>query len=387
MDNLKSILFILPSNTIGGAETKFFNIIKGLSGVHSILLTHSPIVEYFSAAGIRTYAFEKHGCYEPMPVTFTKTLRYAKAITEAFRDEKPDCIVGIMHTGSFYASFARDIFRLKIPVISTIEGPITAYFTREERAQTLFEKSLLWYLLKRPDRIAVPSKGVKNDLEENFRVPGEKITVVYNGIDSDNVKKMAEESLDDAATYKGKTIITACRLDPEKDFHTLLTSFKEVREKIESRLIIVGDGSLKEEIIRNAVKLGIEDDVIITGFQKNPFRFIRSADVFVLSSFFEGFGNVIVEAMALGVPVVVTDCPSGPGEIIQHGVSGFLVPVKDHHKMADTIIKLLMDERTRNEISANGIKRAESFKADTMVKNFRKLMSEVCLKEKSSGGG
>ncbi len=378
MDNLKSILFVLPSNAVGGAESKFFSIIKGLSGVHSILLTHSPVVEYFTAAGIRTYAFEKHGCYESMPVTFTKTLRYAKAITEIFRNEKPDCIAGIMHTGSFYVSVARDIFRLKIPVIATIEGNITAYFTREERTPTLIEKSLLWYLLRRPDRIAVPSEGVKNDLAKNFNMPEKKITVIYNGIDSDKVRKMAEELPDDADTYNGKTIITACRLNAQKDFNTLLTAFREVKEKIESRLIIVGGGELKDEIVNNAAKLGIGDDVIITGFQKNPFRFIKSADVFVLSSFFEGFGNVIVEAMALGVPVVATDCPSGPGEIIQHGVNGFLVPVKDHNKMADAIMSILTDKKTRDELAVNGIQRAEFFNAKTMLKEFEMLIRKVC---------
>jgi glycosyltransferase involved in cell wall biosynthesis len=374
MDDLKSILYVLPTQAIGGAETKFFNIIKHLRGVKSVLLTQHHVASFFSPLGKRIYLFEDYGCYEPMPVTVQKTFKYSWAIADTVRRERIDCIVGIMHTGSFYSSSAMDIFRVKVPVIGTIEGNISAFFKNKRRTPSLLERSLIWYLLRRPSIILVPSKGVKDDLIKNFRASEKKVVVIYNGIDIKTVNDMAEETLNINDDFNGHTIVTACRLNAQKDFVTLLRAFKEVRDKIESRLIIVGDGELREEIIAQSRHLGIERDILITGFQRNPFPFIKRADVFVLSSFFEGFGNVIIEAMALQVPVIASNCPSGPAEIIQNGVNGFLVPVNDHYRMAKTILMLLQDERLRKEIAAKGKERAGHFNLDNMVESLRQLI-------------
>lgn len=382
MDNLGSILFVLPSKAVGGAEIKFFNIIKSLPHVKSVLLTQHDVAEYFSAPGAKTYTFEEFGCHDPIPFSFTKMRRYAKAIARVARFEGTDCIVGIMHTGSFYVSVAKDIFRLRSPDVGTIEGNVSAYFRSEEREPSLIEKCLLRYLLRRPDVIVVPSAGVRDDLMEHFNVPVEKIAVVHNGIDSAGVRELASRPATAPPGPKGKIILTACRLNRQKDFVTLLKAFRKVLDTTEARLIIVGDGELREEILNHAKSLDVERFTTITGFRENPFPLIKSADVFVLSSHFEGFGNVIIEAMALGVPVVATDCPSGPAEIIQHGINGLLVPVKDHEKMAAAVLQLLTDDKTKNKLSANGLERVHSFAMKTMVDNFSSLISNLSVGRK-----
>lgn len=381
MDTVKSILFVLPSTAIGGAETRFFNIIKEMSGVKSVLMTNAPVAGYFSRTEKAIHTFEQYGCSAPMPFSFRKTIRYARAIAETARHERIDCMVGVMHTGTFYAAAARDISRLRVPLIGTILGNISAFFHSEKRTPTFVEKSLLWYLLRRPSLIVTPSEGVKRDLIKNFGVSEEKLSVINNGIDINRVREIAQEPPDVPDVFKGKTIVTSCRLNAQKDFSTLLKAFREIRKTMESRLIIVGDGELREEIIRLAETLGLSEDVVITGFKRNPFRFLRSADVFVLSSFFEGFGNVIVEAMALGIPVVSTDCPSGPAEIIQHGANGFLVPVMDYNKMAEAILKILTDEAVRKEFSLKGMERAEVFQMSDMVENYRRIFTDLLHSE------
>ncbi|TNF56434.1 hypothetical protein EP227_00745, partial [bacterium] len=249
MDTVKSILFVLPSTAIGGAETRFFNIIKQMTGVRSVLITNTPVAEYFSRIETAIHTFEQYRCSEPMPFSFRKTIHYARAIADTARREKIDCMLGVMHTGTFYAAAARDISRLGIPLIGTILGNISAYFHSEKRAPTLVEKSLLWYLLRRPSLIVTPSEGVKGDLIKNFGASEEKLSVIYNGIDINNVREMAQEPHDVPDAYKGKTIVTSCRLNAQKDFSTLLKAFREIRKKMESRLMIVGDGELREEII------------------------------------------------------------------------------------------------------------------------------------------
>jgi glycosyltransferase involved in cell wall biosynthesis len=185
---------------------------------------------------------------------------------------------------------------------------------------------------------------------------------------------MAGEPAGPGEPSGGPVIVTACRLNAQKDFGTLLRAFALVREKMASRLLIVGGGELMDEVLAMATDLGIEAYVTITGFQMNPFRFFRGARVFVLSSFFEGFGNVIVEAMTLGLPVVSTDCPSGPAEIIRHGVDGYLVPAGDHVRMAETIMTLLNDDELRRKVGGEGIRRAENFRLETMLRDFRKII-------------
>jgi glycosyltransferase involved in cell wall biosynthesis len=377
MDTMKSILYVLPSTAIGGAEIRFFNIIKRMSGVRSVLMTNAPVAEYFSRTETAIHTFEQYGCSNPMPFTFRKTIRYARAITETASRERIDCMVGVMHTGTFYAAAARDISRLRVPHIGTILGNISAFFHSEKRSPTLIEKSLLWYLLRRPSLIVTPSEGVKRDLINNFGASEKKISVIYNGIDIKRVRDMSQEPPDTTDVFEGKTIVTSCRLNAQKDFTTLLKAFREVRKIVESKLIIIGDGELREEITRLAETLGLSEDVVITGFKRNPFRILRSADVFVLSSFFEGFPNVIVEAMALGIPVVATDCPSGPAEIIQNGVNGLLVPVMDYHRMAEAILNVLTDETLRKEFAFKGKERAEVFQMNDMIESYRRLITEL----------
>ena len=123
--------------------------------------------------------------------------------------------------------------------------------------------------------------------------------------------------------------------------------------------------------------MSLDEDILLIGFQKNPFKYISKAEVFVLSSFVEGFGNVIIEAMALGIPVISTDCPSGPGEIIDHGVNGFLVPVGDYRSIAEYILEILHNGGLRDRISQAGLKRAEDFSARKMAQNYEKHFLEI----------
>ena len=351
-----------------------------MHGFNNILLTQQFVADYYSPLDVKIYTFERYGCDKPMPFSVRETINYATAIADIVKREKIDCILGISYTGTFYASASRDIFRFHAPVIGNFLGNISAYFKSEKRRPKLLERMLLWYLLRRPYVVVVSSEGVKDDLITNFGVAGERILRIYNGVDIKDICHKAAEMANIGGKYDGKIIATACRLNAQKDFQTLLRAFKLVRENMEAKLLIIGDGEMKQEIIKLAHDLDVDADIIITGFQRNPFKFMKKADVFVLSSFFEGFSNVIVEAMALGIPVVSTDCPSGPSEIIQHGVNGFLVPVQDYCAMTNAIMSILRERELRDVLSLRGRERAENFTAEKMVENFRLLISNVCCK-------
>ncbi len=371
------VLFILPSSVIGGAETKTFNLLHALTSFECILATHAGVADYYAIPGIRTYAFESFYSCEPYDFSLCNIFCYAKAIKRIADRERPLCILGIMHTGALFSTVAHDVFFMKIPPLVTIEGNISAYFRTAGRRPTLKEKLLLGYCFKRSQGIIVPSEGVKRDLISNFRVTPRKIQTIYNGIDIENVRESSQQEI----PYRKNCpwIVTACRLNSQKDFVTLLKAFRSVRNATEAKLIIVGGGELKEDIIRLSTELKVSDDVIMVGFQKNPFSYIAQADVFVLSSFFEGFGNVIVEAMALGIPVVSTDCPSGPGEIIRHRENGFLVPVGHYHQMAEAFLSLLTDRALKERFSEEGRRRVQDFTISAMAKGFEDYIMKVLV--------
>ncbi len=141
--------------------------------------------------------------------------------------------------------------------------------------------------------------------------------------------------------YRGARIMTVGRLKRVKNHALLIRAFAKVSEIQPARLMIVGDGELRDELEALIAELGLGGKVVLPGFVNDPTPLYRSADLFVLSSNYEGFGNVIVEAMACGVPVVSTDCPAGPSEILENGRFGTLVPVGDVDALASAMMSAL----------------------------------------------
>jgi glycosyltransferase involved in cell wall biosynthesis len=369
------LLVILPADAIGGAETVVFNLLTGLRGFDCILLTQSAIADCYRRCDIRLYLFDHWQCSQPYRLSLGNSLRYAWAIRSVVRRERPCLVLSIMHNGTLFAALAKRLFFPGIPLAGTILGSLTGYFNSVGRGPTLLERWVIHCCLTLPDRVIVPSRGVFEDLVGVYgAVPG-RLKVIYNGIDLEDVRHKAGQPIDLAKDRSW--IVSASRFSSQKDFPTLLAAFKDVLARRPAKLILVGDGELRQDIERVASELGIREHVVLVGFRENPFPYMAQADIFVLSSFFEGFGNVIVEAMALGVPVVATDCPSGPGEIISDGENGFLVPVGDARALADRFTTLLADDERRSSLVRSGLERAEQFSVGKMLAAFDGYLNEM----------
>jgi glycosyltransferase involved in cell wall biosynthesis len=367
-----AVVFVLPASVIGGAETKVFDLLRSLHSFERVLITQSSLVNFYADLGIKTYVFDAFHCTHPHVLTPRNIFAYARAIRTITEREKPDILLGIMHYGALFVTVAHDLFFLRAKPVVTIEGNLSAYFKSINRPPTVKESLLMKYCFIRAKGIIVPSDGVRADLIQNYSAGEEKVRTIYNGVDLERVKKASHNKI----LYQKDCpwIVTACRLDPQKDFATLLQAFRIIRDTTQAKLFIIGEGVLKDDIMRLSSELKVSEDVIMPGFQENPFPYISKADVFVLSSFYEGFGNVIVEAMALGVPVVSTDCPSGPREIVRDGEDGFLVSVGDAQGMAARCLLMLHDQRARERISYYGLQRAEDFSIQAMGKGFEEYL-------------
>jgi glycosyltransferase involved in cell wall biosynthesis len=240
----------------------------------------------------------------------------------------------------------------------------------------LFRNSLTF-----ADRVVTISEGVRSDLLNCVPKLACKTEVIYNAAIDDYTKESLRDPYDPTpigSTKQNTPVIIACgRLVPQKDFGTLLTAFSQIVKTRPCALKILGDGPLKKKLMRHCTELGISEHVEFLGFRKNPMPYFAEADVFVLSSLWEGFGNVIVEAMSVGTPVVSTDCPFGPSEIITHEQSGLLVPVKCPTSLAQSVLNLLDDSALYSKIRATALSRAQDFSATKIALKYAEAMNAL----------
>ncbi len=173
-------------------------------------------------------------------------------------------------------------------------------------------------------------------------------------------------------------ILGVGRLVKQKNFATLIQAFARVRQQRPARLVILGDSDKREPLVKPQLQrmiqeLGLTEDVDLPGFVSNPYSYMAQANVFALSSIYEGFGNVVAEALAAGTPVVSTNCPSGPAEILDHGKYGNLVPVKDAPALASAILMTLKQSPRPERLK----QRAADFSIDKVCDDYLRMLNRL----------
>ncbi len=250
------------------------------------------------------------------------------------------------------------------------------------------------------------SEGIKSDLIKNFKLHPGKIKVINNPCDLKTIAEMRSKKIDSKLNdifLKGPVIINIGRLEKQKSQWFLVRAFHLIKAKVSNiKLIILGTGPEKDNLVNIIRKMNLEDHVYMLGFQKNPYSFLARSKVFVLSSLWEGFPNVILEAMACGLPVVSFDCKSGPREILSPGTDinqrlenieyaryGILVPVPDgkfygkniplltqEKLLATAIIKLLEDKELYERYSKMSLERVKDFELDKIANEYFELIKK-----------
>jgi hypothetical protein len=240
-----------------------------------------------------------------------------------------------------------------------------------------FGAATTWFMRRtyRDHLMVVASKELADDLRNNF---GAKRThVIPNGIDASVVRHRAEESA--ASLTVSNYFISVGRLTAQKDIATLLRAFTIAKQKgMKEDLVIAGDGEQREMLESLAADLKIESSVHFLGHVSNPYPLIKNARALMLSSIWEGFAYVPIEAMALGVPVISTACPSGPVEILGNGEFGLLVPPSDPPALSDAILKIASDENLHRQLHEKSLRRADQLSIENMARGYREIfLSEI----------
>jgi len=222
------------------------------------------------------------------------------------------------------------------------------------------------------DALIGNSLGIKDDFLA-FGLKTEKVHMIYNPLNRDMIVRMAEEEVD--MNIDVPLVVSAGRLVYQKGFDVLIKAFRKVRDHIKANLLIIGDGHMKEALLSMRDALALHDDIIFSGFQQNPWKFFKHATVFCLSSRYEGFPNVVLEAMTLGVPVVVTNCHAGPSEITEDGKCGILIPPEDPDALAGALLKVLTDSQLRDTLSAVALKKSRDFGFEKSLAAYEHLLT------------
>lgn len=226
-------------------------------------------------------------------------------------------------------------------------------------------------IYRRLHAVVAVSDGVADTVSKISGINRGRVRVIYNPIEAPTLGVVPEQGIADEwlGHASGSRLIAIGSMKEQKGFADLLKAFDLVRQTADARLLILGEGRLRGALTALAADLGISDRVSMPGFVQNPAPFLEAADVFVLSSLWEGFGNVLVEAMATGTKVVSTDCPSGPSEILA-GTKGRLVPVGSPDRLAQSILTALGEDQNPGALK----KKAETFSVDVAAEKYRSLM-------------
>lgn len=365
-----NVLHLMTRLPVGGVENLLLNIIKNHDKRR-----FTPIVCSLSDKGVIGVDIEALGteviCLNKLSHRFDYTIVNDLCGVIKARDVK------ILHTAQYHANLYGRLAARKTDVPCVVSSMHSVY-TRDRK----INRRIINHLLSRYcDRIIAVSGAVRDDILKYDRVSGDKVEVIHNGIDLERFAGSgpAAAKREFGIPMEAPVIGTIGRLVREKGHKYLIEALSIVLKKFpETRLMLVGDGPLRADLDSLARAFGVHKNVIFTGMRADVPDMLASTDIFAFTSLWEGFGNALLEAMAAGKPVVISDLPSFK-EITGTEKIGFTAPVGDSAALAGHLLKLLADPGLCKEFGRNARKRAALFSIQSTVKAYEKLYLEVLV--------
>lgn len=371
-----TVAFFLPSLEPGGTERNVVNLVNNINRERYVL---SLVLGKAEGDFIK----EVNKDIPIISLDASHSLSLLFKLVKYFKNQKPDIFVSAFSRINIVCLSAKILSRAKVKIIITehsvfsMLSVIAKSFWRRLFAR-FFMPAIGSLIYPKADSIICVSKGIANDL---LKIVGckEKTKVIYNPVIDGKIYDLAEKTVSHIwfSDPKIPVIIAVGRLVECKNYPGLFKSFDLVIKSHLAKLVILGAGPEVKKLTALVEKMNLSQHITFLGFQENPFKYMKKASVFVLSSLQEGFGNVIIEAMACGTPVVSTNCPGGPGEIIENMKNGILVPVGDEKSMAAAILSILNDKSLAKSFSIQGQKRAEFFSIKKSVGKYEEIFQAL----------
>lgn len=378
----KKVLILIHALELGGgAERMASLLLKKFSKVYEpVLLTFNITNKSYPIAG-KQFSLRENESFSRVLRTFKLNLSIRPIRLFSFIQKiSPDIIISFMTQANLSLITTYILFRIKIPLIITVHtNPVRAYRSSQRYLNPLIK---LLYPLKCVSKILTNSYGEKSILIRNYGIPTEKLEVVYNGVDLQEIKRLGEASLPDSDFFLNDKnfvkFITIGRLIELKGHKYLIQAFARVKKRIlNAKLLIIGEGPLKHNLRKSIINVGCENDIKILSLQRNPYKYLARSDIFVFSSMLEGFPRVLLEALACGVPIISTNCETGPREILADGKYGFMVEIMNPEDLADKMVLLSKNSHLRERYSNLSKQRAQDFDIDVLISKWIKLINSV----------
>ena len=372
------VMFFLPSLGGGGAEMNAVRLARPL-------LANGFRPTYCVTSGAGTYRDRLPEGVEVVVLDTggakSSTLRLLRAIPSLRKEieaRRPGILIPVMALPAVAGLMASEKAKHKPIVIASIQNGLMVSHVERANLRRRIELWLMRRLFPKADGFIALTHGVGADLRELMPEIRDRIAVVHNIGKPENLPPASQEAGERPYPATAPYEVLACgRLVEQKDYPTLLAAFAAIAHECDAHLRILGEGPLRDDLMHQVRRLGIAERVEFLGFRRDAQDYMGRADLFVLSSIYEGFGNVIVEAMAMGAPVVSTACPHGPEEIITDGVDGVLVPVGQPRTLADAMSALLADSVRRARIAQAGRVRADDFGQDRIGQQFAQALKAL----------
>lgn len=290
---------------------------------------------------------------------------------------KPSILISAMNHSNIVALLAKYLAFTSTPVVISVRNHFSTQYLNVSGIDNNLIPVLARFLYPHADGIIAVSEGVADDLSKALSLSQKSIQTIYNPIVTPDLQQKSQAIPKHPLLVNSNFILSVGRLTKQKDFPTLIKAFSKVRCKFDIHLIILGEGEERSVLEEMLQEMNLTNCVHLPGFADNPYLFMAHAKAFVLSSCWEGLPGVLIEAMAIGTPVVSTNCKSGPNEILDNGKYGCLVPVGDSDELAKAIIETLNNPLSKNALK----KRASYFSEEKIIDQYLSYIYEMVSPE------
>ncbi|WP_027250135.1 glycosyltransferase [Planktothrix agardhii] len=348
----------------GGAERVMINLAQGF-------VEHQLSVDLVLVQAKGPYLSQLPAGVNVVTLNSSRLLLSIPKLIQYLKKKQPKFLLSALEDTNFIAILAGKIAGNSTKVAVTVHNNLSRESLNAPQLKRRLTPTFVGWFYPSADYVIGVSNGVTDNLI-TLGSPPEKTHSIYNPIVSAQLLEKLQEPVNHPWFAPGQppVILGVGRLTPQKDFATLIRAFVQVRKQHQARLMVLGEGT-KLDYLKGLVRdFDLTEDVAFPGFVDNPYSYMARAGVLVLSSAWEGFGNVLVEAMVAGTPVVSTDCESGPAEILAQGKYGKLVPVADSQAMAEAILATLTEPANPEFLK----QRAMEFSLENSVNQYLRIL-------------
>ncbi|MGP1372624.1 MAG: glycosyltransferase, partial [Almyronema sp.] len=320
----------------GGAERVMLNLAEGF-------VSQGWQVDLVLARAWGPHLWKVPAAVRVVNLGSSRPLLSLPKLVQYLQQTQPQALLSAMHYANEIAILAKRLAGVSTQVIVTEHNTLSRSIHQVKGLKRRLIPLGIKYLYPLADNVVTVSQGARDDLQQWMQTAQPQVETIYNPVITPSLYEKAAIAVDHPWFQAGEppVILGVGKLEPQKDFATLIRAFAQVRSQLPCRLAILGWGPEQESLEALAAELGVAESVALLGYMDNPYAYMSRASLFTLSSAWEGLPTVLIEAMALGVPVVSTDCKSGPQEILAQGQYGALAPVGDFEAIAQAMLTTL----------------------------------------------